>query len=133
MLINKVPVQVIHRASCRSFFDLGIIEARFTVITHIIDIVGTRDIWFGSEISSICKLRHPQYIGSHYSLKCISIHLPEPLIHIMRIISHQEGKITNDHKSGDMIAISCMFDNLENMIDTVHLEWTIFRPPEPLG
>ena len=126
MLIDKIPIQIVHRTCFGSGFDLGIIETTFAVIRHIVDIIGTRDIRFGSEISPISKLRHTEYIWCHNSFKSIRIHLPKPLIDIMRIISHQESKVSDDHQSRDMITITRIFYRCKDMIDTIHLERSLF-------
>lgn len=44
----------------------------------------------------------------------------------MRIIAHQQTKISNHHQSRDMVAVAGFFNLVEDMIDTIHLERTTF-------
>lgn len=106
MFVYKSPIQGVHRTGAGSDFFFWIVKTVLKKVRHLIDIVGTRDIASGRKVLAIQHLVHPQHIRRYHPLKCVHIHLPKPLIHIVKIISHQQTKITNHHESSNMVTVT---------------------------
>ena len=91
--IDEIPVEVRHRTR----FILDTVRAIFAIITHVIDIIASGNIWLSCESAPVTILTHAKYIWGNYPLKCVRIQFPEPSVDLMWMISSKQGKISNNH------------------------------------
>ncbi len=102
-----------------SFFFHTIL-ALFAIVTHLLYIAPSWDIRLRREPPSVTILTHSEDIRWYHPLECIAIHLSEPSIHIMRIISHEEGIVPDDHESFYVVWVVFFLYAFYNGIHTIH-------------
>lgn len=113
-------------------FVFNRILALFAIVTHLLYIAPSWDIRLRRESPSVTILTHSKDIRWYHPLECIGIHLPEPSIHIMRMISPEEGIIPDDHESLDVVWVVLWLDSSEYRIYAVHSRDISLILPSPI-